>query len=282
MNDKTSLVLIGFDAWGAYSFPKADMPMAKRMAQNGSSTMNARCVRPAKSSCNWASMVMGADPDIHGYIDWDTTVPAFETPTDHYGIFPTIFALMRDQRPELKIGYFYEWDLLRLFCPDAAAHRKEMMGSLSYDPAQAERIADYIREEKPDFTFIQFDEPDHRGHEAGHDTPPYYELLTRLDSLAAIIEKGVKDSGAYDDTIFILTSDHGGVERDHGGDTPMERNIPLIVFGKNVRKGYTIKSMVMIYDIPATMAYIFGVKTPQPWIGRPITEIFIGPFGGRS
>jgi hypothetical protein len=32
--------------------------------------------------------------------------------------------------------------------------------------------------------------------------------------------------------------------------------------------------MAMIYDIPATIAYIFGVKTPQPWIGRPITEIF--------
>jgi hypothetical protein len=50
------------------------------------------------------------------------------------------------------------------------------------------------------------------------------------------------------------------------------------VFGNNIKKGYIIKSMVMIYDIPATVAYILGVKTPQPWIGRPITEIFIDPF----
>jgi predicted AlkP superfamily pyrophosphatase or phosphodiesterase len=276
MNNKTKVVMIGFDAWGAYSFPKADMPLAKRMAKNGSSAMNARCIRPAKSSCNWASMVMGANPDIHGYIDWDTTVPAFETPVDQYGIFPTIFALIKDQRPELKIGYFYEWDLMSLFCPDAVAHHKEMLPRLSYDSVQAEKIADYIRMEKPDFAFIQFDEPDHRGHEAGHDTQPYYELLAQLDSFAAIIERGVKDSGNYDDTIFILTADHGGIEKDHGGDTPMERNIPLIFSGKNIKVGHTIKSMAMIYDIPATIAYIFNVKTPQPWIGRPITEIFIG------
>jgi phosphoglycerol transferase MdoB-like AlkP superfamily enzyme len=102
--------------------------------------------------------------------------------------------------------------------------------------------------------------------------------LTQLDSFAAIIEKGVKDSGAYDNTIFILSADHGGIGKDHGGDTPMERNIPFIVFGNNIKKGYAIKSMVMIYDIPATVAYILGVKTPQPWIGRPITEIFIDPF----
>jgi phosphopentomutase len=104
-------------------------------------------------------------------------------------------------------------------------------------------------------------------------------MLTQLDSFAAIIEKGVKDSSFYDDTIFILIADHGGLGKDHGGDTPMERNIPLIFFGKNIKKGYEIKSMAMIYDTAATIAHIFGVKTPQPWIGRPITEIFIEPFG---
>jgi predicted AlkP superfamily pyrophosphatase or phosphodiesterase len=275
MNGKTRVVLIGFDAWGGYSFPKADMPVVKRMAENGSSTMNARCIRPAISGCNWASMVMGADPNIHGYTG-NEELPAFETPLDHYGIFPTIFALIKDQRPELKTGYFYEWDQLRLFCPDAAVHHKERMSDLSHDSAQPKRIADYIREEKPDFTFIAFDEPDHRGHEAGHDTPPYYEMLTQVDSFAAIIEKGVKDSGTYDDTIFIFTADHGGIEMGHGGDTPMDRNIPLIFSGKNIKKGYAIKSMVMIYDIAATIAHIFGIKTPQPWIGRPLTEIFIG------
>jgi predicted AlkP superfamily pyrophosphatase or phosphodiesterase len=274
-NNKTNVVFIGLDAWGAYSFAKAEMPVAKNMAGNGSFTLKARSIRPSSSACNWASLVMGADPNIHGYIDWDTSVPAFETPVDKYGLFPTIFALMKDQRMELKTAFFYEWPLLGCFCPDAVVNKKEQMKNLSCDVKLVEHIATYIRTEKPNFSFIAFDEPDHVGHEIGHDTPGYYKKIAELDSYIGIIVAAVKDAGMYDDTVFIISADHGGVGKVHGGDTSMERNIPLIFYGKNIKKGYQIKSQVMIYDIPATIAFIYSLEIPQVWIGRPVKEIFV-------
>lgn len=30
----------------------------------------------------------------------------------------------------------------------------------------------------------------------------------------------------------------------------------------------------MTFDTAATIAYIFGLKTPQVWIGRPVEEAF--------
>ena len=34
--------------------------------------------------------------------------------------------------------------------------------------------------------------------------------------------QAVKDAGLLDDTIFILTSDHGGIDKGHGGKTMQE------------------------------------------------------------
>ena len=50
--------------------------------------------------------------------------------------------------------------------------------------------------------------------------------------------------------------------------------IPFVVFGKGVRAGSVINNSTMIYDTAATIAWIFGLKQPQVWIGRPITEAF--------
>ena len=59
-----------------------------------------------------------------------------------------------------------------------------------------------------------------------------------------------------------------------GGKTLQEMQIPFVVFGKGVRAGSVINNSTMIYDTAATIAWIFGLKQPQVWIGRPITEAF--------
>lgn len=75
----------------------------------------------------------------------------------------------------------------------------------------------YIKEKHPALVAICYDGPDHTGHTAGHDTPEYYEKLKELDMYVGQIVQAVKDAGMLDDTIFILTSDHGGIDKGHGG-----------------------------------------------------------------
>jgi hypothetical protein len=57
---------------------------------------------PTSSSPNWASMIMGAGPEQHGVTsnDWETNkfeIPALEVGPE--GMFPTIFGVIRRQRP---------------------------------------------------------------------------------------------------------------------------------------------------------------------------------------
>ena len=61
------VVLIGVDGMGAYAFKKAKLPVMQSMMQRGSWSLEARTVLPSASAANWASMNMGAGPELHGF-----------------------------------------------------------------------------------------------------------------------------------------------------------------------------------------------------------------------
>ena len=77
-----------------------------------------------------------------------------------------------------------------------------------------------------------------------------------------------------DETIFVITADHGGINKGHGGKTMQEMETPFIIAGKNVKKGFKIPESTMVYDIAGTMAYLLDVPQPQVWIARPILSAF--------
>ena len=119
-----------------------------------------------------------------------------------------------------------------------------------------------------------FDEPDHTGHAEGHDTPAYYAKLQELDGYIGQIIDAVTEAGMLDETIFIVTSDHGGINKGHGGKSMMEMETPFIIAGKGIKKGYQLDESMMQFDCAPTLGYIFGIESPQVWIGRPVKQVF--------
>ncbi|MDR0834363.1 MAG: alkaline phosphatase [Candidatus Symbiothrix sp.] len=269
------VVVIGLDGWGAYSLEKADMPTVKQLMTGGAYTLKKRSVLPSSSAANWASMFMGAGPELHGYTKWDSKTP--ELPSrelSHYGMFPTVFGLLRDAYPDAEIGYEYEWDGMQYLVEQQALNfSQEIVNHATQDTTIAV-ACDYIRTSKPNLFALIIDEPDHTGHETGHDTPAYYAILHQLDHSIAQVIQATKDAGIYDETIFILTSDHGGINKGHGGKTMLEMETPFIISGKNVKKGLVFEESMMQFDVAATIATIFGLKQPQVWIGRPMKQVF--------
>ena len=77
-----------------------------------------------------------------------------------------------------------------------------------------------------------------------------------------------------DETIFIVTADHGGIKKGHGGKTMEEMETAFIISGKGIKKGYEFEESMMQFDCAATIAYIFGLEQPQVWIGRPMKQVF--------
>lgn len=270
------VVLIGLDGWGAYSVEKADMPVVKKLMLEGSYTLKKRSVLPSSSAVNWASMFMGAGPELHGYTEWGSQTP--ELPSrivDEDGIFPTVFGLLHRAAPKAEIGCVYEWDGIRYVVDTLALTYDKHVAEASKEPeATARYAAEYIKRAKPNLVGVIFDNPDHVGHADGHDTPAYYEVLTKLDGYIGQIVQAVKEAGILDDTVFIITADHGGINKGHGGKTMEEMETAFIISGKNVKKGYNFTESMMQFDVAPTIGWIFNLQQPQVWIGRPMKQVF--------
>ncbi len=84
----------------------------------------------------------------------------------------------------------------------------------------------------PDLTFTIFEYCDHYGHNYGfwEETPEYAEAFCLSNETGIKLIEAVKARQTYDteDWLILITSDHGGYVRGHGGDTLMERMMFIV------------------------------------------------------
>ncbi len=270
------VIVIGVDGMSPDGIRNATTPVMDSMIAGGAVKWKVRTVLTTASSQNWASMIMGAGPEQHGIInnDWerdDHTLPPIVAGKE--GIFPSIFGILREQKPDAEIGAVYHWSGFgRLFEKQAVNHDK----NFSTEDSTAADFISYIKAKKPTFGFLHFDHVDHAGHHDGHGTPQYYAAVAKADSLIGEVLKGIKEAGIEGSTLVIITADHGGIGKGHGGPTPEEGEIAMILHGKDIKKGYKIQQQVYTYDLAATIAFAFKLTPPYAWIGRPIKPAFEG------
>jgi predicted AlkP superfamily pyrophosphatase or phosphodiesterase len=270
------VIFIGLDGWGAYCMEKADMPNTKQLMKNGAYTLKKRSALPSSSAVNWATMFMGACPELHGYTTWNSETPEIPSRVVYKnGIFPTIFQLLKDQSPNTEIGCIYEWSGIKYVVDTLSLNYYEKTPKSDHTNATTCQLAEkYIKAKKPDLCAIIFDEPDHTGHKEGHGTEAYYSKVKELDEYIGKIIQATKDAGIYDKTVFVLTGDHGGINKGHGGKNLQELETPFIISGANIKKTGEFQESMMQFDVASTMAYIFKLKQPQVWIGRPMQQVF--------
>ncbi|WP_289037554.1 alkaline phosphatase family protein [uncultured Zobellia sp.] len=274
--DIEHVVVIGFDGLSPDGLQNAATPTFDKLIQEGAYSLHARAVLPTSSSTNWASMIMGAGPEQHGITSnaWERdnfTLPAV-TQSEEF-IFPTIFQLTHDQIASAEIGTIYHWGGFgRLFEKSAVDYDT----SPETEDETAVLASSYIKTKRPKLTFIHFDNVDHAGHEYGHGTPHYYESVEKSDKLLKEVMDAIKTAGIADKTLIIVSADHGGLGKGHGGESLQEIEIPFIVWGKGVKKNYKITLPVYQYDNAATVAFALGLKIPYAWIGKPVLSAFEG------
>ena len=268
------VIIIGCDGMGSLAFGSNPTPNLKRLMKEGSHTLRARGVMPTSSSPNWASMIMGAGPEQHGITsnDWETN--KFEIPpigVGSGGIFPTIFGVLREQKPKSVIACVHDWDGFgRLLEPKAPDLLERVKGS----PETITRAIAVFKERKPQFLFIHLDDVDHAGHSKGWKSPEYFAEVEVVDGLIGKVIKAVEEEGLSSKTVIMITADHGGKGTSHGGPTLEEIEIPWIIKGPGIKAGNEIASPVNTYDTAATVAYMFGLTQPSCWIGKPVLAAF--------
>lgn len=296
------VIILGFDAMSAAGIQRAHTPNFNRMIENGAVSVHTRCIRETSSSQNWMTMVSAAPIEMHGVLTnaWkpgmsENVPPALE---NNIGLFPTIFDDIRAQKPDLRQYAFIEWTsetrMYDMAAFDSTWVQKTDPEIRNYRDVLDKAFTKYL-EDRPEMMFVSIDITDHMGHTFGHESEEYLNTISQMDSLAGSFVRQLDERGWMDDTVIIVTADHGGLNLGHGGDTMAEYEIPIILYGKGVTKGKVMKRTNMIYDVGATAAGLLGVELPWECRGKLLIEAFepadpavfvpapfVRPFSGRA
>lgn len=201
-----------------------------------------------------------------------------ETPPEK--VFEMFLDLLDREPPQP----FFAW--LHLFPPhDPYLPPEPYRGYFS----QSEELRDYkeqeaIRLEALKYTFQYEPFPQNMQPIINHLRKYYDEFIRYCDSTFENFIKGLESRGITENTVIILSSDHGeSFEHGyftHGGPFLYEdvTHIPLIVKEPGQKRGKMIDALVEQIDIPATILGYANIEVPSWMEGRSLLPLIRGGF----
>jgi len=235
------------------------------LRKRGSYSDHALTIRDASTLPAHASMLSGVEPKKHG-LTWNSW-----RPREGYIKAPTIFT--HAQEAGLSTAFFTGKNKLRHIVPPGAVGVYERPGY--YCKKVAEEAASYLTTEKPALAFVHFSDPDELGHSKGWMSPAQKHAIVHSDECLGIIYEALERSGLIDNTLIIVSADHGGHNRVHSGAKKIDREIPWIACGPGVREDYVmVGDTVSTLDTAATALYALGLPIPTSIEGKPRVDIF--------
>jgi len=270
------VILIGIDGLSIPGLQIAETPNIDELIRTGALSFKTRSVMPSISGPNWASHLMGAGPEQHAVTmnGWTRETTKIDpAQKDEDGYFPSIFSVIREQRPQAKMGFFYDWDALLFFTNPRNIDRIEF--SLSY-PETFEKVTPWLLENQPEFTFLYVGYPDEVGHEFKWESPEYLRSIEGVDAALGQLFNELKKAGLYEKTHFLVVSDHGAIDYGHGGISMEEMVVPWLISGPGTIQNRMIEQPNDVFNTASTIISLFGLEQPIAWVGRPVYGAFSG------
>lgn len=234
---------------------------------------------PSVTMPNWTSHLTGSGPEEHGVTanSWlldNHPLPALTT--DAEGYYPSIFKVLKEQVPNAKTAYYYNWK--ELIYPINKRYLDEVFFEEKDEYKQSYAKAfEFLKTNKnqPSLVFLYSVHADHAGHAIGWMTPPYIKAIEEVDAELGILLNKLKADDLYHDTHFLLITDHGGINKSHGGFSKAEMEVPWGIAGKNLKHNGAMTSFNSNKNTAIVLAKLFGIKTlPSVWTGTLPEGIF--------
>ena len=183
--------------------------------------------------------------------------------------YPCFFKRVKEHKKDAHCSSIVNWQPIN----DRMAPEADHKAKGANDAKVVELAAKHLQEANPDVLFIQLDEVDGAGHGNGYSpkVPKYVEAIERADKYVGDIVTAVKNRKTYaqEDWLIIVLSDHGGKDKaaggGHGGDTPGERTVFIIVSGEQAKKGAVVSPGPGIVAVVPTALHFLGVKIDPAW-----------------
>ncbi len=268
--DIRRVLIISVDGLRPDAIALAPMPNLMRLMQTGAYSLKAQTIFPSVTLPSHASMLTGECPSKHG-VDWNDTEPE-----RGYAIGVDIFDLAHAAGLQTvmlvgkkKLEQITEPTSLDIF---KAINDRDVV------------LADWLVNNFPEkfgLMFIHFATDDDMGHVYGWLSPEQLSVLRRADEAIASVVNAVDAHGLRDETLIIITADHGGHGMGHGTRQAVDMTIPWIAIGPNIKPGELV-TPIETTDTAATAAWALHLPIPSNWDGVPVKEAFGLPYPPRG
>jgi len=256
------VLILSIDGLRPDAILSAPMPNLIALMQSGASTLNAQTVYRSVTLISHASMLGGVCPSKHG-VDWNDYIPS-----RGYAIGTDIFDLAHAAGFQ-TVMYVGKEKLVQLTEPSS-------VDIYRYINDRDLVVADALINDFPEdfgLMFVHFPLVDGMGHAYGWMSPEQLSVAYRADEALGNILAELDARGLRDETLIIVTADHGGHDTTHGSSMPVDMTIPWIASGPGIVPG-VLTTTVHTYDTAATAAYVLGLPIPPEWDGVPVFEAF--------
>ncbi|MFQ6049114.1 MAG: alkaline phosphatase family protein [Phycisphaerae bacterium] len=214
---------------------------------------------PSATMTNHASMLTGLSSLHHGLL-LDIALPGRIPST-------TIFDLAH--AAGLRTGFFVSKDKLAYLAGQAETDVRVI------DPdtdALLDQLVLAIETQDLDLIFLHLGQTDSVGHRYGWMSSQYLAAVAHADQQIARLVEALDSAGLLDQTVIIVTADHGGLGNCHALNLPVNRLIPLIINGPGIAAGRTLCQPLHQYDTAATILWLLSLAVPDDWDGQPVLE----------
>ncbi len=256
------VLILSIDGLRPDAIDLAPMPNLKALMQIGAYSLTAQTIFPSSTLPSHASMLTGLCPAQHG-VDWNDYIP-------ERGYAKGIDLFDLAHAAGLKTVMFVGKEKLKQIT------EPESVDIFRYINDRDVVLVERLTEEFPtDFglLFIHFATPDAMGHVYGWLSPEYISVVQRADEALGTILKDLDERGLRQETLVIVTADHGGHDQTHGSRQAEDMTIPWVISGLGVRPG-PISSPIQTIDTAATAAWALNLPRPVDWDGWPVFEAF--------
>lgn len=258
------VVIISIDGLRPDAIEQSDTPTLDALRAQGAYSPMAQAVLPSVTLVNHASMLGGMSPAKHG-IYWNSNDPDLGKING-----PTLFSVAHEAglSTAMVVG---KPKLEHLVLPDSVDNY--VYAGFTDRQVVNEAVA-VIETSMPDLLFIHLPDVDSAGHALGWMSLGQLLALNLTDGIIGEIVAALETQGYLDQTLLIITADHGGSGFKHGSDSPEDMTIPWLAVGPGVPAGVTLQSEIVTYDTAATALVAFGLAIPGFWNGQAVMEIF--------
>ncbi|MBC7885963.1 MAG: alkaline phosphatase family protein [Saprospiraceae bacterium] len=234
------VLIIGIDGCRPDALMQANIPNIDILLDNSIYSLHALNDDITISGPGWSAMLAGVWSAKHGI--HDNTFNG-----SNLVQYPHFFKRVEDFNPALQKESISQWGPINnQIVLNHADYKVNPGNEMNVTSEAINRLTNH----NPDVLFLHYDDVDHAGHDSGFSptNAAYLAAIEEVDQNIGMVLDALYDRPTYNDEnwLILISTDHGGINTSHGGNSIGEQTIFYIAHNKSFTKTQIFPDSIIV------------------------------------